>query len=73
VLLAAGAVRGDKQGPAVGGDPQRKLDCRESWVLEPRGMGDSSIRRGNWKHGCWAGLPPLACVDLDRYRDYVAL
>ena len=46
LLLAAAAVRGGEQGPAVGRDLQGGLQGGQGWVVPPRGVGDSKLRFG---------------------------
>ena len=50
MLLAAAAVRGGEQGPAVGGDLQGGSQGGQDGVLMPGGVGDSSWQGGGWGH-----------------------
>jgi hypothetical protein len=50
MLLAAAAIRGGKQGPAVSGDLQGGLERGQGGVLSPGGVGSSSWQGGGWGH-----------------------
>ena len=64
MLLAAAAVRGGEQGPAVGGDLQRGLQRVQGGVQGPWGVGS---RVGGWIHVQRSQLLAVATKTVEAY------